>query len=309
LLQHCGWRQDESEETVMKRLPIVLIGVALLATACGTAPAGSLGPAPAGAARSSAPASSSSPIPAPSSQPAQSARQISLQVWFARGGKLFSTERAIAATPGVGQAALGRMLAGPSAAEIAAGLSSQIPAGTSLLGLSISSGTATANLRPSFASAASSPVMALRIAQVVYTLTQFPQVTGVRFELAGQGVTAIGGVPVQSPQTRAMYASYLPAITVQDPVIGGQVTSPVTVSGTADVFEAVVSLRVLDSAGHELARTFTNATCGTGCRGSYAATISYSVAQSEPGTIEVFETSAKDGSPVNVQLIPVTLAP
>jgi hypothetical protein len=106
-----------------------------------------------------------------------------------------------------------------------------------------------------------------------------------------------------------MYAGYLPAITVQSPLIGEQVTSPVTVSGTANVFEAVVSVRVLDQAGNELARTFTNATCGTGCRGSYTVTIAYSAAQTEPGTVEVFETSAKDGQPVNVQLIPVTLAP
>jgi hypothetical protein len=293
----------------MKRLPVVLIGVALLAAACGTGPAGSLGPAPAGAARPSGSASSPSPRPSASSQPAQSARQISLQVWFTRHGQLFSTERTIPATPGVGQAALDQMLAGPSAAEAAAGLLSQIPAGTGVRGLNISSGTATVDLSSSFGSSASAPAMALRIAQTVYTLTQFPQVTGVRFQINGQAVTLIGGVPVQSAQTRAMYTSYLPAITVQDPAIGGHVTSPVTVSGTADVFEAVVSLRVLDSAGHELARTFTNATCGTGCRGSYAATISYSVTQSEPGTIEVFETSAKDGSPVNVQLIPVTLAP
>jgi hypothetical protein len=87
------------------------------------------------------------------------------------------------------------------------------------------------------------------------------------------------------------------------------VTSPVTVSGTADVFEATVSVRVLDSAGHEIARTFTTASCGTGCRGDYSVTVSYSVPRTQPGTIEVFESSAKDGQPVNVQLIPVTLAP
>jgi hypothetical protein len=149
--------------------------------------------------------------------------------------------------------------------------------------------------------------MPLRIAPMVYTLTQFPTISGVRFEIDGQGVTVVGGVPVQSPQTRAMYSGYLPAITVQSPVIGEQVTSPVTVSGTADVFEATVSLRVLDSAGHEIARTFTTATCGTGCRGSYSASVSYSVPRTQPGTIEVFESSAKDGQPVNVQQIPVTL--
>src|SRR5215467_7825270 len=292
----------------MKRLPIVIIGVGLLAAACGAAPAGSLGSAPGGSARPSASAPSAAKPTTPSSQQTtQPAREISLQVWFTRNGKLFSTVRTIPATPGVGQAALDRMLAGPSAAESAAGLRSQIPAGTSLLGLSISSGTATVDLSSSFGSSASSSAMALRIAQTVYTLTQFPQVTGVRFKLGGQGVRTIGGVPVQSPQTRAMYASYLPAITVQSPVIGGQVTSPVTVSGTADVFEAVVSLRVLDSAGHELARTFTTATCGTGCRGSYSVSVSYSVPRTQPGTIEVFESSAKDGQPVNVQQIPVTL--
>jgi hypothetical protein len=149
----------------------------------------------------------------------------------------------------------------------------------------------------------------LRIAQVVYTLAQFPTVTGVEFEVNGQGVTVLGGVPVQSPQTAAMYDGLLPPITVQNPVIGQELTSPVTVSGTADVFEAVVSVRILDSAGHEIARTFSTASCGTGCRGDYSVPLSYSVAQAEPGTIEVFETSPKNGQPVNIQLIPVTLTP
>ena len=181
----------------MKRLPVLIIGVGLLAAACGTSPAGSLGKAPAGTARQSASASPASPSASPSGQ--VPARQINLQVWFARNGKLFSTERTIPATQGVGQAALDRMLAGPSAAETAAGLSSQVPAGTSLRGLTISSGIATADFSSAFASSASSSVMALRIAQAVYTLTQFTNVTGVRFELNGQGVTSIGGVPVQAP--------------------------------------------------------------------------------------------------------------
>ena len=306
----------------MKRLPIMIIGVCLLAAACGTATAGSLGPAPTTTARPSSPASSPGGGPASTSaspgghRPAATAtptrglaREIGLQAWFSRNGKLFVTERTVPATTSVGRTALDRLLTGPSAAEYAAGLRSQLPAGTTLLGVRISSGTATVDLSSSFESAASPSAMPLRIAQVVYTLTQFPAVTGVRFEINGQGVTVIGGVPVQSPQTRAMYSGYLPAITVQSPVIGEQVTSPVTMSGTADVFEAVVSARILDSAGNEIARTFTTASCGTGCRGDYSVTVSYPVPRTEPGTIEVFESSAKNGLPVNVQLIPVTLAP
>jgi hypothetical protein len=305
----------------MKRLPMLMIsGVCLLAAGCGAPSSGALGPAPAATAQTPSPAVSpgtgtASAAPSPSGQrptatPAQGpAREIGLQAWFSRNGKLFVTKRTVPATTGIGQAALDRMLTGPSAAEYAAGLRSRIPAGTTVRGVRISAGIATVDLSSSFESAASPSAMPLRIAQVVYTLTQFPTVSGVRFAINGQGVTVVGGVPVQSPQTRAMYGGYLPAITVRSPVIGARVTSPVTVSGTADVFEATVSVRVLDSAGHEIARTFTTASCGTGCRGDYSVTVSYSVPRTQPGTIEVFESSAKDGQPVNVQPIPVTLAP
>jgi hypothetical protein len=311
----------------MKRLPLMIMIVSVgLLTACGTQ-AGSLGPVPTGPAKSAGPAAPARSLPAATAQPPSgrqaptstpvpaatptqgTARQIGLQTWFTRQGKLFVTERTVPATASVGGAALDRLLAGPSAAEYAAGVRSQIPAGTQLLGLRIASGTATVDLSSSFGSAASPSMMPLRIAQVVYTLAQFPTVTGVRFEINGQGVTLVGGVPAQDPQTPAMYDGYLPAITVQNPVIGEQLSSPVTVSGTADVFEAVVSVRILDSAGGEIARTFTTASCGTGCRGDYSVAVQYSVPKAGPGTIEVFESSAKDGQPVNVQLIPVTLAP
>ena len=303
----------------MKRLPILMIaGVSLLAVGCGTPSSGSLGPAPtatAGASSSASPPGSGTASAAaspsgqrPTATPAP-AREIGVQAWFSRNGKLFVTQRTVPATTGVGRASLDRLMTGPSAAENAAGLRTQIPVGTTLRGLRISAGIATADLSSSFESAASPSAMPLRIAQVVYTLTQFPTVTGVRFAIDGQGKTVVGGVPVQSPQTRAMYGGYLPAITVQSPVIGAQVGNPVVVSGTADVFEATVIVRILDSAGHEIARTFTTATCGTGCRGDYSVTISYSVPRTQPGTIVVFESSAKDGQPVNVQQIPVTLAP
>src|SRR5579859_5922303 len=217
----------------MKRLPVMMMCVGLLVTACGTDTAGSLGPAPSApvTSSSSAPAAGGGPssavpspggqqqqTPAPPGQPPASA--VGLQVWFTQHGKLFVTGRTIPATAGVGRAALDRLLAGPSAAEYAAALRSQIPAGTALLGLRIAAGIATVDLSSSFESVASPSTMPVRIAQMVYTLTQFLTVTGLRFQINGQGVTVIGGVPVQSPQTRAMYGGYLPAITVQSPVIG-----------------------------------------------------------------------------------------
>ena len=226
----------------MKRLPlmIVVIGVGLLA-ACGTQ-AGELGPVQTGPATSASPTAPGHSQPASTAQPPSghqappptsattqlptatptqgTAQQIVLQTWFTRQGKLFVTERTVPATISVGRAALDRLLAGPSAAEYAAGVRSQIPVGTRLLGLRITAGTATADFTSSFGSAAGPSTMPLRIAQVVYTLAQFPSVTGVRFEINGQGVTVIGGVPVQDPQTPAMYDGYLPAIIVLNPVIG-----------------------------------------------------------------------------------------
>jgi hypothetical protein len=110
----------------MKRLPIMVIGVGLLAAACGSAGPGSLGPAPAGITGPSSPASApgagtagaaQSPAGRQPATPATSAPgspgEIGLQVWFTRNGKLVVAERTIPATTSVGAAAVDRLLAGP----------------------------------------------------------------------------------------------------------------------------------------------------------------------------------------------------
>ncbi|MGH2529284.1 MAG: Gmad2 immunoglobulin-like domain-containing protein [Actinomycetota bacterium] len=43
----------------------------------------------------------------------------------------------------------------------------------------------------------------------------------------------------------------------------------------ADVFEAAVSIGFLDAAGNEIVRTFTTATCGTGCRGTFSKAVRF----------------------------------
>src|ERR1700757_1524184 len=108
----------------MKRLPILIISVGLLA-ACGTGGAGKLGPVPTGTAQATSPAApagttqpagggqSSAPVPTATS-PQSAARQVSLQAWFTRQGKLFGTQRGVPATASVGRAALDQLLAGPS---------------------------------------------------------------------------------------------------------------------------------------------------------------------------------------------------
>lgn len=118
--------------------------------------------------------------------------------------------------------------------------------------------------------------------------------------------------PSPSPEptpTKEPGGGRLDPIEVTAPERNAAVTSPVTISGTADVFEATVSIRILDEMGNVIQETFTTAACGTGCRGDYTETVRFSVDGEQAGTIQVFEFSAKDGSMINVVRIPVTLMP
>ena len=79
------------------------------------------------------------PGPAASTQATQASGTLpsgrALEVWFARGGRLVEALRTHTATPQVATAALDALLAGPTRAERTAGLRSEIPRGTRLLGI------------------------------------------------------------------------------------------------------------------------------------------------------------------------------
>ena len=98
-----------------------------------------------------------------------------------------------------------------------------------------------------------------------------------------------------------------PAIAVTTPLEGDRVRSPIVVSGTADVYEATVSIRVKDSHGKVIAETFTTATCGSGCRGRYLERVEYEVDEDQGGTVEVYSVSAENGEPMHMVKIPVVL--
>ena len=110
-----------------------------------------------------------------------------------------------------------------------------------------------------------------------------------------------------SPETDPSAAGA--AIVVRTPLPGDEVVAPVRVSGTADVFEATVSIRILGSDGGELAAAFATATCGSGCRGRFSVDVFFFTERLQNGTIEVFESSADDGSPLHLVSIPVVLVP
>jgi germination protein M len=237
---------------------------------------------------------------------------LSLEVWFTRDDGLVAVRRTHGPTPRVATAAIQDLLAGPTAAERAAGVDSAVPRGTRLIGIGIRDGDATVDLTSEYQSGGGSLSMQTRLAQVVYTLTQFPTVQKVRFRLDGTPVHVFSseGIVLEGPVGRDDYVNLLPAIEVAKPSPDARVTSPVTVSGTANVFEANVSIEVLDANGKVVGKTFTTASCGTGCRGTYSTPVTFKIAGEQQGTIVVHDDDAAGtGKPPHVVRVPVVLAP
>jgi hypothetical protein len=79
------------------------------------------------------------------------------------------------------------------------------------------------------------------------------------------------------------------AIVVESPEPGASVSSPVTISGTASVFEGTVQLRILDADGEEIASAFTTASAGAPERGEFSEEVEFTVDEAQDGVVEVFE--------------------
>ena len=97
-----------------------------------------------------------------------------------------------------------------------------------------------------------------------------------------------------------------PPISVRQPVAFDLVDNPVQVAGVGTGFEGVFAARVRDANGTQLAQVTINAG-GTGIWANFTATLDVGGVPSTPqGTLEVFESSAKDGSDINKVIVPIT---
>jgi Sporulation and spore germination/Immunoglobulin-like domain of bacterial spore germination len=232
----------------------------------------------------------------------------SVAVYFLRGEKVSPVRRTIAATPAVARAALTELLAGPTETEVGSGLASAIPEGTALRGVSVADGVATVDLEGTFDDGGGGASMPGRVAQVVATLTRFPTVDRVAFRIDGRPVEAIGGeaVVVDPPIGRGAIEEQTPQILVESPLPGDAVTSPIRLRGTANVFEATVSIDVKDETGKVVLRTFTTATSGTGTRGTFDTTLALP-GREGPVTVVAYEASAEDGRPLHVVEVPLRI--
>jgi len=305
-----------------------ILAVALLVGACG-ATTGDLGSVatPPPTEQPSLEAPSGEPTPGTTDTPGQSPSSTpsptqsgttTVRAYFVLGSfqdnaGLVPVLRDIPKTKAVGGAAMDELIKGPNDAELGArpAMYTNIPDGTSVLGLTIRDGIATVNLSKEFDGGGGSATMLGRLAQVVYTLTQFPTVTGVQFQVDGQPMVVFNenGNVVAGPFGRDDYTDQLPAIFVDRPAWGGVLGSPARLVGVANVFEATFRVEILDGPGRSLAATPVMATCGSGCWGTFDVTVRYTVSKAGWGTLRVWEPSAKDGSVTNLTEYPVWLTP
>ena len=131
------------------------------------------------------------------------------------------------------------------------------------------------------------------VAEIVYTLTEFPSIT--RVDVAGR-----------AGLTRGDFAAYLPTIFVESPASGAQVPRSITVTGSATVFEATLVIELVRD-GIVLVKHTVTASEGAPARGTFETTLQ--APSSGPATVRAFAPSAEDGTPQHQVDVPVIVTP
>ncbi len=199
---------------------------------------------PATAQPSTVPSTVPSTTQPPTTQPRTAS--VNVKVYLLRGERLSIAHRDVAG-PAVLRAALTELLAGPTAAERTDGVHSEIPDGTTLLDVNLAAGLATVDLTADFERGGGTLSMTARVAEVVFTATQFGNVDRVQFWLDGERIDVLGGegLVMTEPWTRAMVdRAFTGGVLIDAPAHGGVVGSPFVVTGEGDVFEAQFPIEV-----------------------------------------------------------------
>jgi Immunoglobulin-like domain of bacterial spore germination/Sporulation and spore germination len=198
------------------------------------------------------------------------------------------------------------LLEGPTSPDVEAGVETAIHEDVKLLSVEVVDGVARVEVSGEFLRPVGpdgAEYRNLAIAQLVFQATQ---VEGV-----DQATILVDGKTIEEPASRDDFADLAPPIVVNEPRIGSEHESPLLLSGTANVFEATVSYKLeIPGDGETVSvKSFTTASCGSGCRGEFADEIPFKVDEPTDATLRVFEVSAEDGSRLNEVIIPLRLLP
>jgi hypothetical protein len=259
----------------MRRL---LAAAALLLAACGGSAGGDATTTPAAPGTTTAPASTVATHP--------------VALWFLNGTAPTRTTVTAPQTPGVARQALELLLAGPPAGG---GLTTAIPAATTLTGVVNTSGVLTAGFSADLSKAAH---LDLPLEQIARTSLEFPDVKWVQVRSGGADVgQGLVDRRMLDSADHSDQPPWIELLSAQD--LGGHVAY----YGTADVFEATLQVR-LTSNGAVLAQETVHASCGSGCRGVFRGTLPLPPNAPNP-VVEAYSLSAEDGSTQNLVRLPV----
>jgi hypothetical protein len=212
--------------------------------------------------------------------------------------------------------AVDMLLKGYTFTESGMGLSSAVPFEVTLLGMTTEPDkVVTIDLSGDFAAGGGTASMTARLAQLVYTATQWDHDLGVRLALDGEVVDVFSseGIVIDAPMTRGDFVDLRPAILVESPVWGATVGESFVVGGIARVFEATIDYAVVDNEGLILLEGVATASTGGPEWGEFAFPVDVSgidlaeTADPYDLTLIVWETSAEDGRQIHVMECPLIL--
>lgn len=150
----------------------------------------------------------------------------------------------------------------------------------------------------------------LAIQSIVYTLTEFPSISKVRFTVEGKASgTASNGRRIEDfwghagiagqPWDRDPEIDVVAPITLWTPLEGASSAGSLKLTGLAMTFEANVGIVLRDAAGKVVLRTSTTALEAGPKREPFETTITFTPpASPQTWTLQVIEDSAEDGSVV-----------
>lgn len=189
------------------------------------------------------------------------------------------------------------------------GMSTAVPADVAVEATRVEGDVIIAEMSDAFLNGAASPGLLsdfTMLNQLIYTLTHDAPNRSVQFTVGGEPVAIFGteGLELTSPVDRDAFLDWAHVINLTTP-IGRDGNGGYVVEGIANVFEATVTVAVLDGAGEVTHEEFVTASCGTGCWGEFELILDPELITPGESSIRLFQHSAEDGSVVDAITVPV----
>lgn len=145
--------------------------------------------------------------------PDSTVKTMKVKLYFGYEDRVMAVTREVPYSQAVAKTAMLELLKGPSAEELKGlKLHNEIPKGTKVLGVILDGNTIRVDLSKEFDDGGGTLSMDMRLAQVVYTMTQYSTIESVEFYMEGKKVKVFGGegIMLDGPQRPEDYYNRVP---------------------------------------------------------------------------------------------------